>query len=411
MTPLLERVATLPPDTIVYYSIFSVDGDGQRFIPRDALAKIAAASNAPIFGDLDSYMGTGAVGGQMTDVRAFGAAIATHTAPILRGGPPVEPPPGVSNSWSAPVVDWRALKRFGVPASRLPAGVDIRYREPTLWEAHRLALLGVAAAFLVLLALVIRLLQERRQRFRAEREASARLTELARANRISAAGEMAAAIVHDLGQPLAAIQSNVESIELLLGADPPRLDEARAALADVRRDDERAAGVIGRMRSLFHKSGPSLAPLRANGLVEELTRMVSGAASRRRAVIETDVDPLPMVVRADAIQLQQVFINLVLNALEAIPEGAARRSVAISARRVDGGGIRFAVGDSGPGIAEADRARVFEPFYTTKETGTGVGLAIVRRIVESFGARIEIGASRLGGAEFSFVLPEIKAER
>lgn len=409
MATLLERVAALPPDTIVHCTIFSLDGDGQRFVPRDALARIAAASNAPIFGDIDSYMGTGAVGGQMSSTRDFGAAIATHLTPILHGGAPVEPAPGATNSWSTPVVDWRAVRRFGVDPDRLPTGIDIRYREPSAWEEHQIAILGIAAAFLLLLALVVRLLHERRQRVRAEKEASARLTELARANRISAAGELAAAVVHDLGQPLAAIQSNVESMELLLEADPPRLGEARAALADVRRDDQRAADVIDRLRSLFRKSEPQPGRLAIESLVNDVVRMAEGAASRRRVVLVTDLDAAPMTVSADSVQLQQVLINLLLNALDAIPEGASRRRVAIEARRAAGGGIRIAVGDSGPGVAEDERTRIFEPFYTTKSDGTGVGLAIVRRIVESYGSQVFVGTSALGGAEFSFVLPDLEA--
>lgn len=409
MATLLERVAALPPDTIVHCTIFSLDGDGQRFVPRDALARIAAASNAPIFGDIDSYMGTGAVGGQMSSTRAFGAAIANHLAPVLHGALPAEPPPGGTNSWSTPVVDWRAIRRFGVDPARLPAGIEIRYREPSVWEEHRPALLGVAAAFLVLLGLVIRLLRERRQRIVAEQEASARFTELARANRISAAGELAASVVHDLGQPLAAIQSNVESMELLLEADPPRLEEARAALADVRRDDQRAADVIGRLRSLFHKSEPRRERVFVESVVNDVTRMAEGVARRKGVTVEADLDPAPMVVDADVVQLQQVLINLLLNALDAIPDGTGHRRVAIVARHATGGVIRVAVGDSGPGIPDDERARIFEPFYTTKSKGTGVGLAIVKRIVESYGTQVAVGVSPLGGAEFSFVLPSAEA--
>lgn len=404
---LLERVSTLPPDTIVHYTLFSRDPDGQIFIPHDALIRIAEASNAPIFGEIDSYMGTGAVGGQMTGVRRFGAAIANDLTPILRGGAPGEPPLPSANAWSAPVVDWRALRRFGVDLSRLPAGIDIRHRQPSAWEAYRFSILGIAAAFLLLLGLVIQLLHERRQRVRAEQEASARLTELACANRISAAGELAAAIVHDLGQPLAAIQSNVESMELLLDASPPRLAEARAALADVRRDDQRAADVIGRLRSLFRKSPPQLGRVAIETLVADVVRMAEGVARRKKVVIETQLDSSPMTVNADAVQLQQVLINLLLNALDAIHEDNPRKRIAIVAQHAPGGGIRVAVGDSGPGIAEDERLRIFAPFYTTRTDGTGVGLAIVRRIVESYGSRVAVGASALGGAEFSFVLPAL----
>jgi signal transduction histidine kinase len=408
MAQVLERVAALPADAVVHFSIFSVDGEGQRFIPRDALARIAAQSRAPVFGDLDSYLGTGAVGGRMTDIRSFGAAVAARVAPILRGSDAGAVEPGES-SWSTPVVDWRALRRWDVDERRLPPGTEVRFRPPSLWEEHRSAVLGVAAAFAVLLLLIGRLLHERRQRLVAEAEARARMTELARANRISAAGELAAAIAHDLGQPLAAIRSNVESIELLLEAHPPRVPEARSALADVLRDDQRAADVIERLRSLFRKSGPQQGEVRIDRLFEDVIGMASGAARKRRVVIESELDAPPIAVRADVIELQQVFINLLLNALEAIPEGAARRKVVMSARRIAGGGIRLGIADSGTGVPEPERGRILEPFYTTKPDGTGVGLAIVRRIVESHGAKLEVSGSGLGGADFSFVLPEERA--
>lgn len=405
MAEVLTRVAELPSDSIVHYTSISVDGAGQRFVPREALAKIAAQSRAPVFGDLDSYLDTGAVGGHMTDIRAFGAAVAMRVVDALGGTAESRVPRAGEGSWSAPVVDWRALQRWGVDEGRLPPGTDVRLRVPSLWEEHRGAIAGTTTAFGLLLTLVLWLLHERRRRIRAEAEAGARMTELARANRISAAGELAAAIAHDLGQPLAAIQSNVESIELLLEADPPRLDEARAALADVRRDDQRAADVIGGLRSLYRKSEARPDLVRVDGLVGDMIRMAAGIATRRRVLIESDLDPRPMTVRADAIQLQQVFVNLMLNALDAIPDEAVQRRVVLSARRVEGG-IRLAVADSGPGVPEADRARIFEPFYTTKANGTGVGLAIVRRIVESLGARVDVSRSPAGGAEFSFVLPE-----
>jgi C4-dicarboxylate-specific signal transduction histidine kinase len=215
-------------------------------------------------------------------------------------------------------------------------------------------------------------------------------------------------VVHDLGQPLAAIQSNVESLELLLEAQPPRLEEARAALADVRRDNQRAADVIGRLRSLFRKSEPQRGRVAIGPLVKDVVRMAEGAASRKRVVLEADIDPAPMLVNADTVQLQQVLINLLLNALDAIPDGSVQRRIALVARRAKGGGIHLAVGDSGPGIAEDRKAVIFEPFYTTKSQGTGVGLAIVRRIVESYGAQVVVGTSALGGAELSFVLPALE---
>jgi signal transduction histidine kinase len=345
----------------------------------------------------------------MTDIRAFGAAIGVRLGPILRGARVEKAAPDAAQSWSAPVVDWRALRRFGIDEGRLAPGTEVRFRAPSAWAEHRAAILGIAAAFAVLLLLIARLLQERRRRLRAEAESNARMTELARANRISTAGELAAAIAHDLGQPLAAIDANVDSVALLLQADPPRVDEALAALADVRRDDQRAVDVIARLRSLFRNAEPHPDTLWLDRLVGDVVGMASGAAGRKGVQIETDLDPRPMRVRADAVQLQQVFINLLINALDAIPEGAAQRKVVVSARRLAAGGIRLGVADSGTGIAESERARVLEPFYTTKANGTGVGLAIVRRIVESHGAQVEISRSRLGGAELSFVLPDAGA--
>lgn len=407
MADLLARIAALPAGSFVHCSVFSRDGNGQRFVPREALVRIAAVSPVPVFGEFDSYFGDGIVGGQVVDTAAFGSHIARRVEAILRGEEKSafgHDAPALSKS----VVDWRQLKRWGIDESLVPAGVEVRFRAPSAWEEHRGLVLGALAAILLQMLLIGGLLRERRQRRLAEAEARARLTELARANRIAAAGEMGASIAHDLGQPLAAIQSNVESIELLLEAGPPGIAEARAALADVRRDNQRAADVIARLRALFRKSESRPERVDLAPLVRDVAHLAAGLANRKKIALETAVSPDLPAVWADAVQLQQVFVNLVNNAFDAIPDGAPRRQVVISARPHASGGVRLSVSDSGSGIAPGERARVLEPFYTTKSAGTGVGLAIVRRIVEAHGGTLTIGDSPLGGAEVAFTLPALE---
>ncbi|AUX42361.1 hypothetical protein SOCE26_037910 [Sorangium cellulosum] len=230
--------------------------------------------------------------------------------------------------------------------------------------------------------------------------------ELARLNEVSAMSELASSLAHELNQPLAAILSNAQAALRLLAHIPPDIAEARAALEDIVADDRRAGKVIQRMRAALREGAVGVAAQDVNELVREVVRLVSSAARLAGATVRAELAPgLPRVV-ADGIQLQQVILHLLGNALDAVsrcPPDA--RLVVVRTRAADGGRVELSVEDSGEGVPPEDLERIFEPFFTTKTQRLGVGLSISRSIVEAHGGRLWAECSPGEGATLRCALP------
>ncbi len=233
--------------------------------------------------------------------------------------------------------------------------------------------------------------------------------ELAHASRVSMLGELASAITHELRQPLGAILCNAEAAEIFLERDPPERDELRAILSDIRHDNQRAIGVIERLRALLQRR--SLTP-RAISITNEVLDPVralarSDATARDVRLVIDATDSLPLV-QGDPAHLQQVLLNLVLNALDAVADQPAdRRQVTVRAQRHGEFEVEIGVDDLGSGIDPERMRHLFEPFFTTKPDGMGMGLSISRTIVEAHGGRIWAENNANEGATFRFTLPRV----
>lgn len=242
----------------------------------------------------------------------------------------------------------------------------------------------------------------------ADAEAQLRLRQLAHLNRVATMGELATALAHELNQPLGAILRNAEAAELLLQHAAPDLEELRAIVSDIQRDDRRAGGVIDRLRTLLRQRSIVLQPAELPRLVDEVISLAFADASTRGIRIVNEVPAGIAAVRCDRVHVQQVLLNLIVNGMDAIcaaPDGAAR--VVIRAWTAGDGQVELSVCDSGPGIAPEALPSVFEPFFTTKADGMGLGLAISRTLVEAHGGRLWVGPTAPGsrGASFHFTLP------
>jgi C4-dicarboxylate-specific signal transduction histidine kinase len=260
-------------------------------------------------------------------------------------------------------------------------------------------------------ALIFLLLFERRRRRFAEIDARQRLFELAHMNRRATAGELSASIAHELNQPLGAILNNAETMAVILKSPSPNLEEIETIASEIKRDDQRAAEVRSGLRRLLGKAAPEAQDVNLNQTVGEVLEFLSVHAITLNVALKSSLAPQALRVSGDPIQIQQVVLNLVLNAMDSVSFAAnGRREVVGRTWLSDGASAMISIADSGPGIPSDKLRQVFEPFFTTKENGMGMGLSISRTIVEAHGGLIWAENQTNGGAIFSVSLPLAQAQ-
>lgn len=532
---MLKHCAVLPPRSAVFYPVLARDAEGVPYQEEQTLARLHEVANAPLFGIHDTQLGRGIVGGPLMAIEDLGRNSARVAQRILRGErpgdiriPPQEP--------GTPKFDWRELRRWGIPKTRLPAGSSVLFRQPSVWELYWGRIIAGIGLCLGEGVLIILLVVNLRNRLRAERSlrqsqehfqllmeqapeailvydsvqdrvlqansqaerlfgcdrqellasgprrfydqeqpdgrpiaetfrayteralggeivmferricnalgrqfhcevrlarlpggkgklirasfidvterkrTAAKMLEqriqLAHIARVSTMGELATAMAHELNQPLAAILANAEAAELFLEREPPAIDELGDILAAIRKDDERAAEVIRRMRALLRKQEMERQPVEINSLVEDVCKLVRGDAALRGMSLTADLGPALPRVSGDRVHLQQVMLNLILNGIDAMAElPRERRRILVCSRLAAEGQVELAVIDAGHGIEPNKLPRLFEPFYTTKPNGMGMGLCIARTIIEAHQGRIWAENVPSGGAVFRIVLP------
>ena len=230
--------------------------------------------------------------------------------------------------------------------------------------------------------------------------------DLAHMNRLSIMGELTASLSHEILHPIATARNNARAATRFLDMNPPDLGEVREALSCIVRDADRAKDIVGRVRDHVKKAPPRMDPFEVNEAIEEVIVMVRSGIDKSKVSVRTDFMTNSIPVEGDRVQLQQVVLNLILNAIEAmnaVEEGARELSIRTEQHQL--GGVLVVVRDSGPGIDQEHFARVFDPFYTTKASGLGMGLGICRSIVDAHGGRLWVGANEPQGAVFQFTLP------
>jgi len=245
---------------------------------------------------------------------------------------------------------------------------------------------------------------------RTEETLQATRTELARVVRITAIGEMAASIAHEVNQPLAAVVANADACVAWLTRQTPDLGEAKSAALRAVEGATRASQVIARIRSLISKGAPQREPVDINSLIEEALVLAKGQVVLNKISLSLLLDPALPLVSGDRIQLQQVLMNLIANAIDAMANVTGReRTLEIRSQRVQAQSISVSVQDSGIGISEEFISRLFEPFFTTRAQGIGMGLAISHSIIEAHGGRLWAESKLNEGTIFRFTLPEKQA--
>ena len=256
-----------------------------------------------------TLIGSGVLGGKIVDMEWVGAEAGRLALRALDKGSAGRIPLEMRSN-GVSMVDWRALQRWHIKASRLPTDCVVRYRPHTAWEDYRTPILFVAACLLAQAITIVALLAQRRLHRRAEAEILLQRTELAHVARISTMGQLASALTHELNQPLGAILKNTEAAEIFLQNNPPNLEEVRAILTDIRRDDRRAGRVIDRMRALYKRRSLALDRLDLRDLVEDTVAMTRPDADVRQIKVTVQMPPHLPDAQGDRVHLQQVLLNL-----------------------------------------------------------------------------------------------------
>ncbi len=404
---ILTDAARLPPHSAIFWHLLNIDAAGVAHEANHALNKLSSSANAPIFSYDGSFFGEAIVGGPMHSVQELGHITAAVVVRILNGekaGDIKTPPTG----FATPIFDWRQMQRWGIADSSLPPGSTVYFREPTVWDRYSWQIVSVLAVILIQAALISILLREHRRRQLAEVQARQRMAELARVNRFSTAGELTATIAHEINQPLGSILTNAETAQAILKSPNPDIAELDEIVSDIVRDDRRASEVIRRMRSLLTKAPFDLKRLDLNDVARETVDFLSTLAVARKVELTSLMTQNTLPILGDRIQLQQVILNLVVNGIDAMKDTPGEnRIISVRTSRVD----KFAtlsVSDRGSGIAEDKLKEIFEPFFTSKADGMGMGLSIARTIIEAHNGMISAKNRDHGGASFQIRLPLVR---
>ncbi len=408
---VVSRLGRLPDHAVVLLGVSGGQLNATHWMnPAWPLCEIAStAANRPTFMLGAHFLGCGVVGGLLRDFGAIGRIVGERALSALAARQSADEVIPLA-AFTELAFDARQLERWNIDEGRLPAGSVVRFGQPSLWRDFRLQVVGTAGVIGVLLALVGGLLYERRARHTAERDSRRSLAIAAHAGRAGMMTALSGSIGHELSQPLGSIRLNADAADRLIASNRGTPEELRDILRDIGREDDRATQIIGRLRAMMKKTSDiDKRPLDVFGVVRESLAIVAHDASARRVQIDCRLPSDPCLVLGDQVLLQQVVINLVLNACDAMADldASAERRILIEAA-VGTAVVEISVRDSGPGVAVQLNGRLFEPFVTTKPNGLGLGLSIVSSIVAAHGGTVGSHNAAEGGAIFWLTLPQTK---
>ena len=404
MEDLRRRVAVLPSQTAIIYTTINLDRAGVSYVPAEALALVAAVANRPIVISTETFLGRGAVGGFLVTPQAVGQDAARLALRILSGEDASKIAATVGSP-NKPIFDGRQLQRWSISGSALPPGSEVRFRELTVWEQYWWEIMSIFAALLLQTVLISWLIYEHRRRNRAEMMVRSAMAELTHMNRLATAGELSASIAHEVNQPITGMVLKAGAALRWLPEDMPNIEKVRSLLTDIVSAGQRAGEIVAGVRTMFKKDANERAPVDINKLILTVLEIVRIDCERSGVEVQTDLaDQLPQIL-GDKVQLQQVVLNLVMNAIEAT-HSVQSRLLRIETRQSSAQMVRVSVVDSGVGVDPSNSDRVFERLFTTKSHGMGMGLAICRSIIESHHGRIWVtpGTANVGSV-FHFEAP------
>jgi signal transduction histidine kinase len=401
---VLRRCASLPSHSAIIYLSLGTDAKGGAYADVPVLADLHAKANAPIFGSHATLLGYGIVGGSMISVEDLSRTAADAASRILEGAPPgsIRAAPLLAGQ---PTFDWRELQRWGIPESRLPPGSVVKFRSPSLWDEYKLTVLAAIALLVLQSLLILRLVYEHRARQRAEVESRRNLVLAADANRRETMSALTTSIGHELAQPLSMVSLNAGALQKMVSANQATPDEMGEILADIEAGALLATQILDRHRSMLRGRQLDKKPTDLRAVIGESISLLAHDMKTRKIEATLDLSSTPCVIDGDQVLLQQVLVNLVRNAMDALAEEPpARRQIAIRST-VKTSEVEVSVSDTGTGLPAGIIDTLFAPFVTTKANGLGIGLTIARSIVDAHGGTIAADGNPDGGATFTVTLP------
>jgi signal transduction histidine kinase len=399
-----QRISALPATAAIIYTAIYATKLELRPDPLQTIEMLSGFANRPIVVDADILIGTGSTGGFVMSAELLSRELARLTAAVLRGES-ASSLPVVTIDGTKPIFDARQLKKFDIDVSRLPPESEIRFREFSVWENYRWSIIGTLAVVLMQAFAVAWLILEHIRRRKAEAESRQYLLDIAQMDRTVTAGAISSSIAHELNQPFGAILSNTEAAEALLEQAPLRRDELKEILADIRRDNQRSTDIVSRLRSLLGKNEFRSPEVDLNIIISTMLRIIEPEARRQGITLSDDRMPGQLMVRADAVHLQQVLLNLGLNAIDSMRNNGVPRILSFRSAIDHGDRIVASVADTGGGVPPDQLKAIFRVHFSTKPEGTGLGLFISQAIIATYGGRMWAENRPEGGAVFKFALP------
>jgi signal transduction histidine kinase len=400
------KVSRLPDRSILFLAGGQLDESGEAIPSWQLCEMISSAANRPTIMLGGQFLGCGIVGGLMRDYVKIGRVIAERgiaAASAHPSGREVVPFASIATL----KFDARQLERWSVDERRLPPGSVIAFRDPSLWRDYRGQVLSFSAAFLIQMALIAGLLYERRARRKAEIDSRRNLSLAANIDRRASIAALTGSIAHELNQPLSAILHNAQAGEMLIASNRATTADLQEILRDIRSQDVRATEIVQRHRGMLARHDVKQETIDLFGTVRESLALIAHDAARRQVYVDAKFPPGPCPVVGDKVLLQQVVVNLVVNAMDAMAATppASRQVVIRNAMTAES--VEISVQDNGSGLSPELDGRLFEPFVSTKSDGLGIGLTITRSIIDMHDGTIDARNNAGGGATFRFTLPRV----
>jgi signal transduction histidine kinase len=413
MEDLLRQVQLLPEKSIIFIPNFIRDNKMIPYFNPEAIRLIRRESNQPVFNYNDTGFGEGSFGGYIISFEKVGLFTGEVAVKILNGANPNSIKVDEKDYYEY-MFDWRELKRWNLEDSELiPEGSTIEFKQTNLINKYKW-IGGVILLFLVLQSILIFALVRlnRSQKIMTKKiiDTENRYREFLREDRSLRLGQLTASLSHELNQPLTAILSTAQAGINFINSNEATPDLLKQIFQKIVENDKRGASILGSIRGMIKLERREKEKTDLNSLITEVVSVYNSEANKLSMQLNVKYSDEPVYILADKIQIQQVILNFIFNAAQAMEKVKAPKKVINISSSINGKEVTVSVKDNGTGIDEAVKEKLFKPFITSKEEGTGIGLVICRAIVEDHNGKIWAENGSDGGAKFSFSLKILKDE-